>query len=171
MSHLVPGIFQTPDYARAVIATTAPWFDAGETERRVAARTARQHAILSRDNPPEIHVVLDEAALHRTVGGAAVMTEQLTALAKAGTQPGTIVQVLPFTAGAHAALEGDFVILDFPDPEDPPVAYAEGLFGDVYLESKEELDRYHLAWSYLLAKAISPAESATMINELAKENR
>jgi transcriptional regulator with XRE-family HTH domain len=53
MSHLVPGIFQTPDYARAVIATTAPWFDAGETERRVAARTARQHAILGRDNPPE----------------------------------------------------------------------------------------------------------------------
>ena len=171
MSHLVPGIFQTPDYARAVIATTAPWFNAGETERRVAARTARQQAILGRGNPPEIHVVLDEAALHRTVGGAAVMTEQLAALAKAGTQPGTIIQVLPFTAGAHAALEGDFVILDFPDPEDPPVAYAEGLFGDVYLESKEELDRYHLVWSYLLAKAVSPAESATMINELAKENR
>ena len=100
------------------------------------------------------------------------MTEQFTALAKAGTQPrhhhsGTAIH----RRARHAALEGDFVILDFPDPEDPPVAYAEGLFGDVYLESKEEIDRYHLVWSYLLAKAVSPAESTTMINELAKENR
>jgi hypothetical protein len=67
-------------------------------------------------------------------------------------------------------LEGDFVILAFPDPEDPPVAYAEGLFGDLYLESKEELDRYSLAWSHLLAKALSPADSAALISELLQED-
>jgi transcriptional regulator with XRE-family HTH domain len=170
-SHIVPGLFQTADYARAVITETRPTLDTDEAERRVVARTARQDAVLGRDNPPEIHVVLDEAALHRSVGGADVMTRQLAALAKASTQPDVTLQVLPFAAGASAALEGDFVILAFPDPEDPPVAYAEGLFGDLYLESKEELDRYSLAWTHLLEKALSPAESAAMITELVKENR
>ena len=135
----------------------------------MVARTARQHAVLDRDNPPAIHNVLDEAALHRAVGGPDVMTSQLAALAKASTQPNVTVQVLPFAAGASAALEGDFVILAFYDPEDPPVAYAEGLFGDLYLESKAELDRYTLAWTRLLDKALSPADSTTMIGELAKE--
>jgi hypothetical protein len=170
-SHIVPGLFQTADYARAVIAATRPTLDADEAERRVVARTARQDAVLGRDNPPEIHAVLDEAALHRSVGGAEVMMGQLAGLAKASTQPGVTLQVLPFAAGANAALEGDFVILAFPDPEDPPVAYAEGLFGDLYLESKEELDRYSFAWTHLLEQALSPAESTAMITELVKENR
>jgi transcriptional regulator with XRE-family HTH domain len=167
-SHLVPGLFQTAGYARAVITETRPMLDTAEAERRVTARTARQHAVLDRDNPPEIHVVLDEAALHRSVGGPEVMAGQLAALAKASTQPNVTLQVLPFAAGASAALEGDFVILAFPDPEDPPVAYAEGLFGDLYLESKEELDRYTLAWTRLLGKAASPAESTAMISKLAQ---
>ncbi len=170
-SHIVPGLFQTPEYARAVIAETRPTLDADEVERRVAARIARQQAVLRRDAAPDIHVVLDEAGLHRQVGGEHVMLQQLAGLAKVGAQPGITLQVLPFAAGASAALEGDFVILAFPDPEDPPVAYAEGLFGDLYLESKEELDRYSLAWTHLLDKALSPAESAAMISELRRRTR
>jgi transcriptional regulator with XRE-family HTH domain len=169
-SHIVPGILQTADYARAVITQTRPALDADEAERRVIARIARQEAILGRASPPEIHVVLDEAGLHRQVGGERVMMQQLAGLAKASAQPGVTLQVLPFSAGASPALEGDFVILAFPDPEDPPVAYAEGLFGDLYLESKEELDRYSLAWTHLLAKALSPAASTAMISELAQED-
>ena len=98
------------------------------------------------------------------------MLQQLAGLAKASTQPGITIQVLPFAAGASAALEGDFVILAFPDPQDTPVAYAEGLFGDLYLESQEELDRYALAWTRLLDKAVSTAESAAMISELLQED-
>jgi transcriptional regulator with XRE-family HTH domain len=169
-SHIVPGLFQTPEYARAVIAETRPALDPDEVGRRVVARTARQQAVLGRDDAPDIHVVLDEAALHRRVGGADVMLQQLAGLAKASAQPGITVQVVPFAAGASAALEGDFVILAFPDPEDPPVAYAEGLFGDLYLESKEELDRYSLAWTHLLDKALSPADSAALISELLQED-
>ncbi len=169
-SHIVPGLFQTPEYARAVIAETRPALDADEVERRVAARVARQQAVLHRDSAPDIHVVLDEAGLHRQVGGEHVMLQQLAGLAKVSAQPGITLQVLPFAAGASAALEGDFVILAFPDPEDPPVAYAEGLFGDLYLESKEELDRYSLAWTHLLDKALSPAESAALISELLTED-
>lgn len=169
-AHIVPGFLQTVGYAQAVIAATGPWLDARDVERRVSARVARQHALLDRDDPPEIHVVLDEAVLRREVGGPEVMRQQLAALTEASQRPNITIQVLPFGAGAFAGMDGHFVILSFPDQEDPPVAYAEGLFGDVYLESKEELDRYSLAWTHLLNQAISPGESATMFTGLAKEN-
>lgn len=168
-AHIVAGIFQTPDYARAIIAATGPWLGSDETERRVAARLARQRALLERADPPEIHIVFDEVALRRQVGGSEVMREQLAALVRAGQAANVTFQVLPFSAGACAGIDGEFFILAFPDPEDPPIAYAEGLFGDVYLESKEEVDRYGVAWSHLLNQALSPAESAALLAELAQE--
>jgi transcriptional regulator with XRE-family HTH domain len=170
-AHIVPGFFQTPDYAHAVIAATGPWLAADETQRRVAARNARQKALLDRDDPPEIHVVLDEGALRRQVGGPEVMSKQIAELARAADRPHVTIQVLPFGAGAWAGMQGDFFILAFPDPEDPPVAYTEGLFGDLYLESKEEVDRHTLAWTHLLSQALSPAESVAMFVELAPETR
>jgi transcriptional regulator with XRE-family HTH domain len=170
-AHLVPGFLQTEDYARAVIAATRPAMGAGDTQRRVRARAARQAALLDRASPPQIHVVLDEVALRRQVGGTAAMSAQLAHLAEHTARPALTLQVLPFAAGANAGLEGEFVILTFPDPEDPPVAYAEGLMGDVYLESAEELDVYHLAWSHLVQSALSPGESASMLRKIAKETR
>jgi DNA-binding XRE family transcriptional regulator len=168
-SHIVPGLFQTADYSRAVIAATGPWLGGEEIERRVAARAARQRAVLGRDNAPEIHVVLDEAALRRGAGGPAVMREQLAELSKAGTRPYATIQVLPFAADACASMAGDFVMLTFPEAEDPPVAYAEGLFGDVYLESVDELDRFRLAWTHLLDKALGPADSSALIDAIREE--
>jgi transcriptional regulator with XRE-family HTH domain len=162
-ARLVPGFLQTPGYARATITATGPWLDTAAISRRVTARAARQQALLSQPAPPRIHVVLDEAVLHRLTGGPRVMAAQLTALAAASTRPGITIQVLPFTAGAAAGLDGEFVILDFPDPADPPVAYIEGLMGDVYLETPDELGRCHLAWTSLVSQAASPAESAQMI--------
>lgn len=170
-AHIVPGFLQTEDYARAVIAATRPTLESGEVDRRVAARAARQKALFGRDEPPGIHVVLDEVALRRQVGGTGAMPEQLAALAEDGARPSLTLQVLPFTMGANAGMEGEFVILTFPDPEDPPVAYAEGLMGDVYLESEEELDVYNLTWSHLVETALSPGESASMIRNIAKETR
>jgi hypothetical protein len=76
--------------------------------------------------------------------------------------------VLPFTVGANAGMDGHFVILAF-DAEDPPVAYVEGLMGDVYVEAAEEVDRFGLAWTHLVTQALDPAESAVMIGTLAKE--
>ena len=168
-AHVIPGLFQTPGYAHEVIRRTRPSVTAEDAERRVAARTARQDALFSRDDPPEIHVILDEAVLHRRVGGPAVMAQQLTALAETATWPHVTVQVLPFTAGANAGMDGHFVILAFPDAEDPPVAYVEGLMGDVYVEAAEEVDRFGLAWTHLVTQALDPAESAAMIHTLAKE--
>jgi hypothetical protein len=169
-AHVVPGIFQTPGYAHEVIRRTRPSVTAEDAARRVAARTARQDALFSRPEPPEIHVILDEAVLHRRVGGPAVMAQQLSALAETATWPHITVRVLPFTAGANAGMDGHFAILAFPDAEDPPVAYVEGLMGDVYVEAAEEVDRFSLAWTHLVTQALDPAESAAMIRMLAKEH-
>jgi transcriptional regulator with XRE-family HTH domain len=168
-AHVIPGLFQTPGYAHAVITATRPAISAEDAERRVTARIARQGALFSKAQLPEVHVILDEAVLHRQVGGPAVMARQLTALAEAAARPDVIIQVLPFTAGANAGMDGHYVILAFPDPEDPPVAYVEGLMGDVYMEAPDEVDRFSLAWTYLVTQALDPAESAAMIRTIAKE--
>jgi hypothetical protein len=168
-AHVIPGILQTPGYAHEVITRTRPAIGAADAERRVAARTARQDALFSRLDPPEVHVILDEAVLRRLVGGPSVMAQQLTALAETATWPHVTVQVLPFTAGANAGMDGHFAILAFPDPEDPPVAYVEGLMGDVYVEAAEEVERFSLAWTYLVTQTLDPTESAAMIRSIAKE--
>jgi transcriptional regulator with XRE-family HTH domain len=168
---LVPGIFQTEDYARAVITATGPWLGREEIERRVTARETRQRALFSGTQIPRMHVVLDESVLRRQVGGLDVTRRQIAALAKAAQRPEVTIQVLPFTAGACAGIDGDFVILDFPDPEDLSVVYVEGLFGDLYLESKGETDRYILAWGHLAEQALDPAASLAMIAELAEDSR
>ena len=170
-AHVIPGLFQTPGYAHAVITGTRPSVGPEEAERRVAARTARQDALFSRTEQPEIHVILDEAVLHRQVGGPAVMAQQLEALAETATWPQVTLQVLPYTAGANAGMDGHFVILAFEAAaEDPPIAYVEGLMGDVYIEAAEEVDRFNLAWSLLTAQALDPAESAATIRALAQRS-
>jgi transcriptional regulator with XRE-family HTH domain len=166
---LVPGIFQTEDYARAVITATGPWLTREEIERRVAARLTRQTALFSGTRLPRMHVVLDESVLRRQVGGPDITLRQMAALATAAQRLEITIQVLPFTAGACAGIDGDFVILDFPDPEDLSVVYVEGLFGDLYLESKGETDRYVLAWEHLAEQALNPAASLAMIADLAED--
>jgi transcriptional regulator with XRE-family HTH domain len=168
-AHVIPGLFQTPGYAHAVITGTRPTITAEEAQRRVAARIARQDALFSRADPPEIHVILDEAVLRRQVGGPSVMATQLAGLTEAAARAEVVMQVLPFTAGATAGMDGHFTILSFPDPADPPVAYVEGLMGDVYVEAADEVDRFTLAWTTLATQALDPAESAEMIASIAKE--
>lgn len=165
---LVPGFLQTERYAKAIISATRPTLDAEEIKRRVDARVARQRALFERVDPPEIHVILDESVIRRQVGGPDVMQEQLAALVEVSKRSGVTIQILPFAAGAHAGVEGEFVILIFPDIEDPPIAYTEGLMGGVYLESDAELDTYQLAWTHMLEGALNPSESAALLGELSK---
>ena len=143
---MVPGFFQTPGYARAAIAGTAPGLHLTEVERRMEARLARQKALFTdRDTPPAVHVLLDESVIRRQVGGPAAMREQLAKLADVAQWPAVTLQVLPFSAGTHPGLDGEFVIIDFPDPDDDPFVYEEGLFGDLYIETPDEIARYRLA--------------------------
>jgi transcriptional regulator with XRE-family HTH domain len=166
---MVPGFFQTPGYARAAIAGTAPGLHLAEVERRMEARLARQQALFSgRVKPPMVHVLLDESVLHRQVGGPVAMREQLSRLAEIAERPNVKVQVLPFSAGTHPGMDGEFVIIDFPDADDDPFVYEEGLFGDIYTETPEEIARYRLAFDHAAAdSALSPADSLSMIRRLA----
>ena len=113
-------------------------------------------------------MVLDEAVLHRQVGGPAVMAGQLTALVEAGARPDVTLQVLPFPSALTPAWTATSRPRVRP-PRGPPVAYVEGLMGDVYVEAAEEVDRFSLAWTHLVTQALSPADSAGMISALAKE--
>jgi transcriptional regulator with XRE-family HTH domain len=168
-AHIIPGFLQTPGYACAVISATGPWLDAEETERRVSARIARREVLLGRQPPADIRIVLDESVLRRQVGGPDVMRDQLAELAAATERSAITLQVLPFSVGATPGMDGHFVILSFPDPEDPPVVYAEGMFGDIYLESKDEVDRFELAWTQLTRDALDPAASAALLRQTTQE--
>ncbi|EXG80277.1 helix-turn-helix domain-containing protein [Cryptosporangium arvum] len=141
-AELVPGLLQTPEYALAVYQARNPTDDVNDLRRRVAVRMERQ-AILDRPTPPAFHAILNEAVLLREVGGPAVMAAQIDKLRGAADRPSTMIDVLPFKAGAHAAMESSFGILDFPDAEeDPSVVYLDSPSSAAYLQQRAELERY-----------------------------
>lgn len=164
---LIPGLLQTPDYARAVIAAGRPEDSPEMIDRRVQARMNRQH-VVHRQNPPGIHVIISEAALLCRVGGDDVMNAQLSALWAASRRPHVTVQILPLSVGAHAGMDGPFTILTFDERAYPEVAYVEGQGGDVYLEGATDLERISLTWSRLATAALSPEDAARMCAELTR---
>lgn len=164
---LVPGLLQTETYARAVIRAMRPDSDESEIERRVAARTARQQ-LLSDPNPPEYWAVIDEAVLHRTVGGPDVMAKQAHRLLELGQLPHVTIQVVPFTAGAHPGMEGPFLILGFPEQADPDVVYVDSTSGGFFLELTPDVRRYSLMFDHLRAAALKPDDSLALVAQAAE---
>ena len=164
---LVPGLLQTEDYARALIGGGPMELDAGEVERRVEVRMTRQQ-ILGQPGRPQLWAIVDEAAIHRTVGGPAVMGGQLESLAQAGEQGRTTIQIVPFGAGAHSGQLGPFVILGFPEPGEPEVVTIETVGGNLYVDKPEEVRLYTTAFHHLRAVALSPGESRVMLRAAAE---
>jgi transcriptional regulator with XRE-family HTH domain len=163
---MVPGLLQTERYAREVIRSGLLIAPPGEVERRVQVKMTRQR-VLTRDNPLQMAVVIDEAAILRTIGGPQVMREQLGHLTAMAARPNITMQVLPLGAGAHPALNGEFTILTFPDLVAPDVVYLENMASDLYVESEAEVFRYGLAFDRLRELSLSPDKSAELITERA----
>lgn len=161
---LVPGLLQTADYYRAFLGT-APG-DPRITGKEVEVRLARQERLTS-DDPPELWAVLNEAVIRRNVGGSAVIRAQLEHLAELSDLPSVTIQVLPFRAGVHPAMDGSFSILGFPVPSDPAVVYMENQAGSVYLEEPADVDRFSRMFSHLIAKALSPEDSGRLLRSAA----
>jgi transcriptional regulator with XRE-family HTH domain len=161
-SSVVPGLLQTPAYLRAIHEVTIPPVSEERIDQLIEVRLTRQK-LLTKDPPLRLAVVLDEGALHRQVGGPAVMKEQLERLVDIANWSNVAIQVVPFTAGAHAALESTFNILDFEDPA-PSLVYVEGLIGFMYLERPQDLARYRGVFEQLQAKALTPQESVELIS-------
>jgi transcriptional regulator with XRE-family HTH domain len=162
MSLIVPALLQTADYARAIIGAVRPDLPGREVDRRVELRMSRQ-ALLDREQPPDLHVLLEDAVLQRPVGGPAVMAAQLRRLLEAAERPTVTVQVLPVTAGAHAGMDGPFTIFGFPAPAEPDVVALDSAADALYLEGPEDVRRYRKVFERLLPAALGPAGSAELI--------
>jgi len=178
-SELIPGLFQTEDYARAVIKehnddANAPDDD---LDRRLHLKMERQDKILRRraPAPPTVDVVLNEAIIRRPIGGPAVMAGQMQRLLELDEQDNVTIRVVPFGAGVHiGAMTGPFVLLGFPlngdgKPTEPPTVYVEGFTGALYLDKPEEIKRYDAAWRRLEASALDRPGSRELIASAMKE--
>jgi transcriptional regulator with XRE-family HTH domain len=164
---LVPGLLQTEDYVRAVIGGALEE-SPEEAERRVALRVARQ-TLLTRPGAPGLWAVVDEAALRRPVGGPKVMRAQLEWLIDATKLPNVTLQILPFGAGAHPAMVGAFSILRFPDQELPDIVYLEHLTNALYLDKREDVERYLHVMENICVHGKPPDDTAEVLGQIAKE--
>ena len=164
----VPGLLQTEDYARAVVRKGMPAAPGDEVDRRVALRTRRQQ-LLSRPSAPRLWAVVDEGALRRPMGGRDVMRGQVERLMAATREPNITLQVLPFTFGGHAAEGGAFTIMRFPEADMGDVVYIEQLTGALYLDKRDDVERYSEVMERLSVKATSPDRTQDILAAILKE--
>lgn len=152
---VVPGELQTPDYSWALWRGTRPDLSDEQIAPHVELRQLRQQALLNREPPPQLHIVIGENVLHRAVGGAQVLAEQLARLRELAGLPRMDIRYLPFSAGAHPAVTGPFRILDLAGAEDPDTVYIEAETGAHYLEKDHDLVAYRRV-SRLLSEIAVP---------------
>lgn len=161
----VPGLLQTEDYARAAIRRGMPDGKPEDIQARVEARIERQER-LTGDEPLSLWAIIDEAVLRREVGGVDVMRAQLDHIRKMAELPVVTLQVIPFNAGAHPGMSGEFVILRFEEPVGADVVYIESMAGDLFLETPADVTRYTMMFEHLRALALSPDDSVTHIRQI-----
>ncbi len=164
----IPGLLQTEDYARAALQRGMPSATNEDIARLVEARMSRQ-AVLTREPPLRLWAIVDEAALHRPVGGTTVMRAQLEHLTEASHQPHITLQVIPYDVGGHPGMSGSFVVLQFADAPASDVVYIESQAGDLYLESDTDVERFGAIFEHLRALALPPEASQALITSVARD--
>lgn len=164
----VPGLLQTAEYARAVMTVGQSGASEEEIERRIVLRMTRQK-LLTRANAPRLWAVVDEAALRRPIGGPAVMRSQVERLIETTREPNVTLQVLPFEVGGHAAEGGAFTILRFPESDLPDAVYVEQLTSALYLDKREDVDRYMEAMERLCIESEPPGRTAEILSGILQE--
>jgi hypothetical protein len=166
-AHVVPGLLQTEDYARAVLSVGRTLGSKEQLEERVALRMGRQERLGTSDRP-ELWVVLDEAVLRRPVGGRAVLREQLARLLRTTAEAHITVQVLPFDQGEHDVMGGSLTVLTMPDGTE--IAYTEGAHYGQLIEDPHEVRSFALTYDRLRAAALPPLMSLGMIRSVMEDN-
>ncbi|WP_063002507.1 helix-turn-helix domain-containing protein [Nocardia mikamii] len=162
---LVPGLLQTEEYTRSVVALG---HENAEAARRVELRKKRQE-ILDRPGAPTLWAVLDEAVLHRPIGGEQVLRAQLDHLVAVSMKPNVTIQVLPYAAGGHAAAGSSFTMLRFAEPELPDIVYLEQLTSALYLDRQQDLELYRQVMDRLSVQAEPPERSREMMKKAADD--
>jgi transcriptional regulator with XRE-family HTH domain len=165
----IPILLQTEDYARAVVKAGRAGAGRypGPADLVVEMMLERQR--LAQAKPPQLWVVMDEAALHRKVGGREVMREQIEHLIELSSQETTVLQFIPFSSGAYPVLDLPFVILGFADEADPDVAAIGYPTGVLWIEEMADVHRYNVLFHYLQAAALSLADSAALLTSALKD--
>ena len=165
-AELVEGLFQTPAYAESIIRTGLPHITDDQLRRWIDLRIARQ-ALLDRDDPPLLHVILNEAVLRRPVGGQATMRKQIRHMAELARRSHVTIQVLPFTAGAHPGMKSGFYLLRFPEGfDDMDCVYLENFNGNVWQERPDHVAAYTEVFTRQQALALSPEKSIKFLDSL-----
>jgi hypothetical protein len=166
------GLVQTRGYAESLMRNDfAPRLEDDEIEARIELRLERQDALGRRPRPLEAHFIVDEAILHRVVGGPGVIGAQLDHLAEVAARPNVTIQVVPFAHGTHPEASGGFSILTFGDEDDPGVVYIEGRANGDYLDDPAEVEDHATVFEQLCLLALPPRESTALIGRLAKDHR
>ncbi|WP_037853250.1 helix-turn-helix domain-containing protein [Streptomyces sp. NRRL S-340] len=163
----IPGLLQTRAYAEAVHRASEVRCPEREVQHMVDIRMKRQE-LLDRAEPPRLWCVIDEAAIRRLVGGREVMREQLRHLLDVAERPYVTIQMLPFARGAHAAAVGSFAVLRG-QTEELDVVYVDLIGGGLFMEKRQELDRYKTAFEYLNAQAMDLESSVELIEQVRRE--
>jgi transcriptional regulator with XRE-family HTH domain len=164
-AQVVHGLLQTEEYARALMREARPR-SAARLEAEIAARMNRQ-SIMTREDPPLLWVILDEAVLRRAVGGRATMAGQLKRLLDEAESSNTVVQILPFEVGAHAGTDSSFTLWSYQDRDD--VMYVEGLLTGSVVEAKSKITVARLAYDLLQASSLSQEQSLDLIRSAVKD--
>lgn len=169
----VPGLLQTPEYARAAVSTSATSAPSAQVDRLVQVRVERQARLVG-DDPVHFRAVLDEGVLHREVGGPSTMVAQIEHLLELSARPNIEIQVLPYEAGTHPAMNGPFVLMDFPPvaapfPQtDDRIAYVDLLIGAKYFDKPVEVAPYEAVWEQLRGDALHADRSEALMRSIAK---
>lgn len=163
---IMPGLLQTPDYARAVVRAAVPKWVPDVVKQRVEGRMLRQQILFS-EHPPRFEAVVDESVLHRVVGSRAVMRAQLQRLLDLAELSAVTLQVIPYSAGALPAGNNKFIILRFAQAAIPDVVYIEGLTRDEYLSDPHEVEAYNTTFRTLTHLAASPRGTREIISAVA----
>ncbi|MBB5155492.1 helix-turn-helix domain-containing protein [Saccharopolyspora phatthalungensis] len=159
---VVPGLLQTPEYTRAIIDATGR-LSAREVDSLVSARMARQ-GLLGKEEPLELHVIIEETALTRPIGPDGALERQLRHLADAASRPNITIQVMPHDAGLHPGLNGSFVILEY--GSEASLVLLEHKTVNLFMDEDDQLAVYSAAWDELVGKAKEPGDSVKILQAL-----
>jgi hypothetical protein len=165
----LPGLLQTEDYVRAMLAGGRPRRTQEQVANDVQVRLIRQQRLENPENSLDLVVVLDEVSLRREVGGVEVMRAQLRHLVQVTELPTVSLQVLPLDAGTHSSMNGAFTLLSFPEPNDPDMLYVEYPTGALHIEDEKEVGEARLKFENLRSEALSPADSLALIERIIGE--
>jgi hypothetical protein len=166
-TNYLPGLLQTADYTRALIESSMHAGSRAVRENDVKVRMIRQERLRAAENPLEFIAVIEESAIRRVIGDPDVMCAQLAHVLEAAELDTVTVQVLPADVRAHPSVTGTFIVLSFDGLGEPDIGYVEHPMGSIHIEKAEDVARGRLVFDRLRSLALSPDESAALIERVA----